>query len=267
MMARLVLLPLVVGCGRLSFDHGAAADAAVPDASPDAASPDLAAGCVVALTLEEPTWTGAAGEVLNGCNPTLNGTAVQGAQRIDDPVRGRVGDLPLPSGCIHLPDAPTLHATTGLTLSAWIYPRSLDGKNPYGVIAKRTDFTMDDAEYTMFVWTDNTVWVDIDSLNDRNHGTRQLANGQWQMITAVYDGTLPTAQRVTIYVNGAHDATLPETSASLTPYPSSLSIGCLPEQPATKPQIALGGEIDLPAIWTRALSAQEVGALYETTRR
>jgi hypothetical protein len=134
------------------------------------------------------------------------------------------------------------------------------------VIAKRNDYTMDDAEYTMFVWTDNTVWVDLDSRNDRNHGNKPLINGQWQQITVVYDGAQPAAARVRIYLDAELDAVLGETSASLTPYPSALSIGCLPELPATKPQIAFGGRIDDAGIWTRAFSPADVAAWYAATR-
>lgn len=45
--------------------------------------------------------------------------------------------------------------------AASIYPQSLDGTNPHGVIATRTDFTMDDVEYAMFVWTGNTVCLPV----------------------------------------------------------------------------------------------------------
>ena len=186
-------------------------------------------------------------------------------RQTDDRARGAVGEFPSPSACVRIADAPALHATTGLTISAWIYPLALDGINPYGVIAKRTDFTVDDAEYTLFVWTDNTVWVDLDGRNDRNHGTRPLINGAWQQLTVVYDGSLPTAQRVAIYLDGVLDAVFAETSASLAPYASALSIGCLPELPATKPQLALAGRIDDAAVWTRALSAREVAAWHTAT--
>lgn len=243
------------------IDAGAAGDAADPPVL------DFGRGCVVGLEMSEPSWTGASGEVRDTCGGAHHGTAVLGASRVDDPVRGAVGDFPLPSGCLQIADAPALHATTGLTMSAWIFPTSLDGENPYGVIAKRNDFTNDDAEYTMFVWTGNTVWVDLDSRNDRNHGTRALINGAWQQVTVVYDGTLPQERRVAIYIDGALDTQLPESSASLAPYANPLSIGCLPEQPASKPQIALGGRIDDAGVWTRAFAAQDVAAWYAATKR
>jgi len=262
--AAFVISLMLAACGRLAFDRPDPADAA--DAA-DAAPVDFGAGCVVGLDMEEASWATAASSVVNRCARGSSGIAALGAARVDDVVRGRVGEIPAPSGCIHIADAPALHATTGLTLSAWIYPLALDATNPYGVIAKRTDYTVDDAEYTMFVWTDNTVWVDIDSRNDRNHGTKPLVNGRWQQVTVVYDGTLPMAQRVAIYIDGALDTMISESSASLTPYPNALSVGCLPEQPETKPQIALGGRIDDVGVWTRAFSAQDVTDWYKATAR
>lgn len=250
---------VLAGCGRLAFDP---AERPI-DAAP--AAVDFGADCLVGFPMDEPTWTGAAGEVIDLCNGH-NGTAVSAAARVDDPARGPTGNFPTPSGCVQIPSAPGLHVTTALTMSAWVYPQSLDAVNPYGVIAKRTDFTNDDAEYTMFVWTDNTVWVDLDTRNDRGHGTKAVVNNQWQQLTVVYDGELPTAQRVQIYIDGALDAVIPETSSSLAPFDNPLSIGCLPQLPADASQIALGGRIDDAALWSRAFSPQEVAAWYQATR-
>jgi hypothetical protein len=264
-----MVVVMLCGCGRLSFDPlGPLGETGgIPDAGLGRAT-SFGPGCVVGLTMDEAAWTGAGGEVLDVCGGENPGFAVQGATPAADPVRDRAGEFPLPSACVHIADSAELHATTGLTMSAWLFPRTLDGVNPYGVIAKRTDFAADDAEYTMFIWTDNTVWVDIDSRDDRNHGNRSVINGQWQQITAVYDGTLPMAQRVKIYIDGELDAVLAETSTTLTARANPLSIGCLPQQPvATTPQIAFGGELDDVGIWARAFSAEDVLAWYQATRR
>jgi hypothetical protein len=252
------LVPVVLGC-RIDFDARPVTDAPRIDAGLA-----FGVGCAVGLALDEPAWTGAPGEVRDACAGN-HGTAAGDAVRVEDPARGAVGALPLPAGCIKIPDAASLHATTGLTISAWVYPQALDGVNPYGIVAKRTDFEHDDAEYTLFAWTDNTVWFDLDSRNDRSHGATPLVNGRWQQVTLVYDGTRPMAQRVTLYIDGAIDAVLPETSATLTAYPSTLSIGCLPDPPDM--EIALGGRIDDVGIWTRAFSTAEVLAWYDATRR
>lgn len=244
---------------------GDAPDAPRSDAISEPDNGIFGAGCALGLKLDEVAWTGAQGEVIDSCGGDNNGTAVQGAVRADDPARGRIGEFPVPSGCVQISDAPVLHATTGLTLSAWVFPQMLDRSSSFGVLAKRSDFTVDDAEYTIFVSTANNVWVDIDSHNDRNHGSRELINGEWQQITVVFDGTLPMAERVKIYVDGQLDAAIPETSASLTPYPSGLTIGCLRLVPNTQPQIGLGGRIDDVGVWTRSFSEQDVMAWYRAT--
>jgi hypothetical protein len=120
----LPLVSLVLGCGRLSFD----APGRVADAGADAAVA-FGASCAVGLAMDEAVWTGAAGEVLDSCGGG-RGTAVQGAQDVDDTARGRTGEFPVPSGCLKIADAPALHATIALTLSAWVYPLALDGVNP-----------------------------------------------------------------------------------------------------------------------------------------
>jgi Concanavalin A-like lectin/glucanases superfamily len=101
--------------------------------------------------------------------------------------------------------------------------------------------------------------------NDRAQGVATLVNGTWQQVTVTYDGTLPPAERVNIYVDGVHDVTLPESSSTLTAYGSDLSIGCLPELPATTTQIGLVGRIDDAVVWTRAFTATEVLAWYTAT--
>lgn len=275
-----MVVPFLINCGRLQFGPDVdAMSGAAPEAGSDSsmtagdappeigASPEVpvfGADCAVGLRMDEATWTGAQGEIVDSCGGDNNGTAMQGAQRVDD-LRGRVGELPLPSGCVQISNAPALHATTGLTLSAWVYPTELDALTAYAVIAKRNDFFSDDAEYTVFIYTDNQVWVDIDTRNDRSHGAHQMLNDRWQQITVVFDGTLPMAQRVTIYVDGQLDTTIPETSTTLTPFSSGLTVGCMRVVPETQPQQALGGRIDDVGVWTRAFTAQEVTAWYRAT--
>jgi hypothetical protein len=274
----IAVIPLLIGCGRLQFEQvadappadgaGASSQDGAASAGPDAAKPDntiFGASCAVGLKLDEAAWTGAQGEIVDSCGADNNATAVDGALRVDDLTRGRVAEMPVPSGCLQISEAPSLHATTGLTLSAWIYPLMLDLIDAYGVMAKRNDFFTDDAEFAVFIWTDNQIWVDMDSRNDRSHGAYQVMNDRWQQITVVFDGTLAMAERVKIYVNGQLDASIPESSTTLTPYPSGLTVGCLRIIPNTQPQLALGGRIDDVGVWTRAFSAQEVQAWYRAT--
>jgi hypothetical protein len=262
------LLVLAAGCGRFGFgDHAATADASIDAQLPDAGPPpvDYGSGCAVGLSFDEAMWTGAAGEVLDSCGNGNNGTDALGATRVDDPDRGRVAQFPNLQGCVLIPNAASLHATTGLTMSAWLYPTGLDAVDPYGVISKRTDYTNDDTEYDFFLWTDNTVWVDLDTHANRVQGTKGLANDVWQQVTVVFDGTQPEAQRISIYIDAVLDVQLPEPDTTLPPYASTLSIGCLPQLPATESQQSFFGKLDDVAVWTRAFSVAEVTAWHDAT--
>jgi hypothetical protein len=260
------MLALAGACGRAGFDPSATVDGGSGDAVADAAStaPDFGSGCIVGFAMNEATWIGAA--VIDSCGGDNNGGALGAAATVDDPVRGRVGQFGGPSDCIQVADAPELDLGTAVTTSAWIFPTGLDGVTPRGVVAKRTD-DQTDVAYTMFVWTDDHVVVDIDGENDEMPGDAVLENGRWQMITAVYDGTLPVAQRIRIYVDGVLDKVLPETSATIPANAAPLTVGCLPLQPPTIDQQSFAGRLDDVGLWKDAFTAAEVQAWFQATRR
>jgi hypothetical protein len=260
MQRQLLALAVCAGCGSV-----AAPD---PDASgsSDLLSGTLRNGCVVALHMNEPSWSGAAGEVADDCGGDNPGTVIgQGTTTVAAGVRGRAGSF-TGAGCIDIANAPALHGTTGLTLSAWILPTVLDGgvNNANGVISKRTD-AGNQPEYSLSVWTADQVYVDLDGESDRFNGNAIIATNAWAQLTLVYDGTRPQAQRARLYINGSLDVTKPETSAQLTAYSSILHIGCMPA-PKAGTQQNFVGEIDEVAIWNRALTEPEIAQWYGNTK-
>src|SRR3954463_15358909 len=82
-------------------------------------------GCVMALHMDEPSWSGAPGEVHDACGSN-NGTVMGSANTVANGVHNRAGSFS-GNACITVADAPSLHGTTGLTLSAWILPTALNG--------------------------------------------------------------------------------------------------------------------------------------------
>ena len=178
---------------------------------------------------------------------------------------GRAGSF-TGGGCIDIPSASALHGTTGLTLSAWIFPTVIDGgiNNANGVISKRTDSKVD-SEYNLSVWIHDHVFVDLDGDNDRFNGSAIITTNAWTQLTLVYDGALLEAQRAHLYVNGSIDAAKQETSASLTPFSSTLHVGCMPAPAAGTLQNFIG-LLDEVVIWNRALSDAEVQRWYANTR-
>jgi hypothetical protein len=263
MQRQLLLLALLVGCGSVAqdpmVDGGHSQPADVLDGT-------LRTGCILALHMDEPVWSGVTGEVKDDCGGDNPGTAVgAGLTTVAGGVRGRAGSFS-GGGCVEIPNAASLHATTGLTMSAWIFPTQLDGgiNNANGVISKRTD-TDDQSEYNLSVWTGDHVYVDLDGKNDRFNGNATIALKRWTQLTVVYDGTQLTDQRVHLYVNGLLDVAKRETSASLTAFSSTLSIGCMPA-PAAGTQQNFIGQIDEVAIWNRALSSDELMRWYTNTK-
>lgn len=292
MFRELLAAALCVGCGNVvnrASDAGSTADGRTSDGpiadgpSSDGRPPDgptadaqvpmadvlggtLRTGCVVALHMDEASWSGAAGEVTDDCGNDNSGTAVgTGTSTVATGVHGRAGSFS-GAGCVEIPNAAALHGTTGLTLSTWMFPTQLDGgvNNANGLISKRND-TADQPEYSLSVWTGFRVYVDLDTANDRFASPSVISTNVWTQVTLVYDGTRAVDERTRVYLNGSLDATHAETSASLTPYTSALHVGCTPA-PASGTQQGFVGKLDEVVIWNRALSETEVTQWYVNTK-
>ena len=269
MQRQLLLLATLVGCG--SVDNMAPdGPGAGPDAGPvtDPLTGSLRNGCVVALRMEETSWSDAVGQVTDDCGGDNPGTVVGvGTNTVAAGAHGRAASF-AGTGCIEIPNADALHATTGLTMSAWIFPTAIDGgvNGANGIISKRIDAN-NESEYSMSVWLRNHVWgvVDGDAAADQLEGTTAITTQRWFQVTMVYDGTKAQAERMTLYVNGTFDTRHGETSATLPPYSSPLHVGCMPAPRASIDQNFVG-QIDEVVVWNRALSDAEITQWYDGTR-
>lgn len=250
-----VALAITAGCGSVQGMPGDGPPSEILDGT-------LRQGCVMALHMDEAAWTGAAGEVHDACGNNA-GTIRGSANTVAGGAHGRAGSFS-GNACIDIVNAPSLHGSTGLTLSAWILPTALNGVDSNGVISKRNDVA-NQAEYSLYVWTGNRVWVDLDGENDRRDGAAVVSNNAWTQLTVIYDGARPQAQRVRLFVNGSLDATMPETSATLTAYTSPLHVGCMPAPGAGLQQNFLG-ELDEVVIWNRALTDAEIARWYAVSK-
>jgi MSHA biogenesis protein MshQ len=239
-----LVLVALVGCGRMRFDGVDEPDAAAPDAQED---DPLLRDCVLRLTMDEPAWTGAPGEVIDTCGGDDNGTAQNGATTVANGVHGRGGSFTEPM-CVTIPDSPRLRATGSLTVSAWVYPTGLDQVNELGILSKRVDFNVE-GEYSVFLWTGDKAWIDIDTEDDRFDGSVTFTNNKWQQLTMVYDGGRATGSR--------------ETAAAITQFGAPVSVGCLP---LSGPAQSFIGQLDEVVVWRRALDATEVAQWYAATK-
>lgn len=261
-MRRVSVLAVVVevaiaSCGRLNFDGATDAATTGDDGGP---TDPLLRELEILLHMDEAAWDGTTNEVVDASGRGHHGTANTGATTVLDPQRGRVGEFPS-DACVLIPDAPELRPTTGVTISAWIFPTALDGVNAFGIVGKRVDF-MGDSAYMLFLQTANHATIDIDSENDRTEGATAFANDAWRQLTVVFDGTTAVDLRVRFYVDGVLDAVRAESSATIPPFTPSVAVGCMPVQANQ----SFAGKLDDVAVWTRALTEAEVAAWYDTTK-
>ena len=249
-MIRAALALGCAACGRIDFDP-------VPT--------DLARDCALWLKMDEDAWTGASNEIVDSCGEPNNGTETGGAQRVDDPVRGRVGSFPVGS-CIGIVDAPELDAVDAVTMSAWVFVTAFDG-NAHGLISKRVAMQTDPSYSIYYDGGHLTIDIGDDGDSARVPSTVTFATGRWVQITAVFDGHLPKSGRTRLYFDGRPAETLPELDTVIAPKAlAPLHVGCLPEISGGGIE-ATAGLLDDAAVWTRALDAIEVEAWYEQTVR
>jgi len=266
-MHRLLVVGAVAACGSVNavVPDAAAIDAALPDtAAIDARSvPDLKKGCVLKATMDEASWAGTGRPVINACGSGGGSVVGAGADTTMDADRGRVGSFSM-EACVDFASTPELHGTTGLTMSAWIRPTGLNGVDSNGVISKRDDKNVN-SEYGLFVWTGSKVYVDLGN-SDRYAGTAAVSPNVWTQLTAVFDSSLPPADRVRLFINGVSDplqhVTIGDLGTSLPSYDSPVHLGCTPAPSVVPPtNQTFRGQLDNVTIWNRALTAEELAAL------
>jgi hypothetical protein len=208
--------------------------------------------------MEESSWTGTANEVVDSSGSGNNGVSVSGATTTASGKSGRGGTFN-GVGYINVGDNPSLRPTTALTIALWVYfPTSVGGSAP-GLFTKRNAVGNSSA-FMVAVWTSDYLYVDIDTENDRFTGSQPMPIGQWVHIAVVFDGSLPTANRVSLYVNGALDSVHAETSSSITQFTSPLEVGRL-----RNGGDVLNGYLDEIGMWFRPLSLAEIQSLYALT--
>jgi hypothetical protein len=208
--------------------------------------------------MDEVTWNGTNGEVKDASGLGNNGTSIAGATTGSPAVFGNAGQFG-GAGYVIVNNSDSLHANGAFTVSAWIYPTFLDGSRAPGIVSKRTGYGVN-TEFAVFLWTENRLFVDIMGETDRFSSNTQFSTGQWYHVAVVFDGSLATATRVWVYVNGQLDRVAPESSSVVTAYDSQLEIGDLPVGGQT-----FVGSIDEVAMWQRALRADEVLSIYQRT--
>ena len=158
---------------------------------------------------------------------------------------------------VNVPDDSTLEVSTQLTLASWIKPTVLTS---YRQIISRFG-TSGQWSYQYGLAPTGQLRVDLSgdgsTYDSAVTSTAPITANTWQHVAVAYDGG-----DVTFYVNGqaVHTDTVTPTSI-YTNGTTDLSLG---RDPA--PTQYFSGAIDDARVYNRALSAEEVKALYSTTQ-
>jgi hypothetical protein len=211
-------------------------------------------GCVLLLHMDEAKWTNDPGSVVDDSGAQNHGTTTGSIQTTANGRFGRAG-LFDGSGWISVADSASLHASTELTISAWILPAELNASFWPGIVTKRRGFGSE-VSFSLHIGDTDRLTVDIAGEDDRFRSDMPLSTQRWQHVAIVYDAALPPAERVKLYFDGTLRQTAAESSDSIPAYASPLLVGSLPDGGSV-----YVGRIDEVGLWVRALGSDEIAFL------
>jgi PKD repeat protein len=140
------------------------------------------------------------------------------------------------------------------TYMAWINPRDAEGQS----LVFSSWYTYYNDAFRMGLMR-NLVWAYIENgykdYSPYSMSTTSINNDLWYHIVGVKNGNV-----LTVYVNGVEEGSYNGWPTTLTPAPMFFGIGNTPVSP--NPFFAYNGIVDDVAVWSRALSLEEVSAIY-----
>jgi len=149
-------------------------------------------------------------------------------------------------------DGTSLDITDAITLSCWINADSID---QYALLAGRDDST--NRNYYLELYTDEKIYWTCQGLSDVTVvSSTTISANEWYHIAGAYDGS-----NLKIYINGILDNSDASTG-SIDNDDVSFTIGA---REAGMDRF-LNGKIGQVAVWSKALSATEVSAIYTLGR-
>jgi hypothetical protein len=181
---------------------------------------------------------------------TNNGTLVSGAGYAAGEV-GQAFSLNGAGACVSISDSPSLDVfANGITIELWLKVNQVTANSSWmWIVAKgNTSWRLEGTEGAKSV-TFSTTGV---SANVDMTGSRNVNDGQWHHVAAVYDGT-----NKYIYVDGTLDVSAPATGL-IAQNNQPVDLG----QNSATTGNTFNGLLDEVSIYNRALSASEIQAIY-----
>ena len=197
-------------------------------------------------------WWPAEGNA-NDIDGTNNGTLISGVTFAS----GEVGQAFNVSGSdyVSVPDAPALDPTNAITVECWFYRRAVVGSFDPVVKKAGTPLVTDNSGYTLEFNGNNILfWIYSSNVGwQSSGGAVPIQLGQWYHAAGVFDGA-----HLMVYINGQLAASS-STSGRIVP---SVSVLCFGRD--FNEGRYFNGLIDEVSIYNRALSSNEIAAIYST---
>lgn len=121
------------------------------------------------------------------------------------------------------PDLPILDNTSFYTFFTVTRPQVVDGAARV-IISKRTTVSVDQS-FMLFYYTGNKIHVDIQTTDDRFTTNYNFFANNNYIFDVVYNGSLPTASRVAVYVEESFDRFATETASIVPDNASPIILG------------------------------------------
>ena len=156
-------------------------------------------------------------------------------------------------GYVNVPDASGLEGFSGLTISVWF---RLDGEGGAAntLVRKNNAYLLQrtSGDYISFAVWDGGL-TDWKAVRTRSFDASDY--GIWHHVAGVFD---PDGSAYRLYLDGAEVDSAPTTATAVEESSAPLTIGGLEDQ------FSLDGALDDVRIYSRALSASEIQALYDS---
>jgi concanavalin A-like lectin/glucanase superfamily protein len=169
-------------------------------------------------------------------------------------VRGGALKLGGNNAYVQVSDSPLLDNTAAFTLALWFRIDAWSGGRV--ALAAKAEAGGSANSYSILLDPNSRrMLIDVNTSNDRFSGPL-LTTGVWYHVALVYNGALPNAQRVQLWLNGAPEVVAAESSASIPDNGSQLRLGGILGE-----NYYLNGALDDVRFHRRALNPDEIVAL------
>jgi len=215
---------------------------------------------VLHWSMDQASWTGAAGEVVDLSGNALHGTSLNGANTANttpaipgSPGTCRYGAFDGVNDYLEVADNALLDVTDELTVMMWLFPTA------YPTAGNLKSFVSKDINYEAHLASTGTInwWWGGGALQLNSAGTVPL--NTWTHVTLVYSRA-GAFQR--IYLNGVQDANTNNQAGALIPNNVPFQVGA--DQGFAGRQFA--GQIDEVYVFRSALSASRIAQYMGATR-